>query len=816
MARAWRVVRWILVVLLVLLVAAAAFGVWTVRRSFPEVSGRTTLAALDGEVTVHRDEWGVPHVIGDTVADVVRAQGFVHAQDRFWEMDVRRHVTAGRLAELFGEDQVETDAFIRTLGWRRVAEQELDLLDDTSRMLLDAYAEGVNAYIADRSKAELSLEYAVLSLTNPDYEVEPWVPADSLSWLKAMAWDLRSNSVGEIDRALLSAGLTPEQVERINPPYPYDRFDPVLADEAGLTAAALGTVAGSTATGGGLGSNSWAVSGDHTASGAAIVANDPHLAPSQPGIWHPIGLHCRERSDDCPLDVTGVSFSGLPGVVIGRNDRVAWAFTNLASDVADHYVERVDGDRYEVDGEWVDMEVRTETIEVAGGDPVEVTVRATRHGPVLSDVSESLREVLRTAQLPGVGTVGEEGHAISLRWTALDPGTTFQALYVLNTARDFDDFREAASLFEVPAQNLLYGDVDGHIGYQAPGRHPIRAEGHDGLWPVPGWTSDHEWQGFIPFEDLPTSFDPASGYLATANEAVVGPDYQYAFPGEWAPGFRAERIDELLQAALADGEATVDELSAIHMDNRILLADILVPALLAVELDGPAAEAQDLLATWDGQLDPDSAAGAYFGAVMRAVLLGTFGDELPDDKPPSDRGSWWLVLDDLLDAPDDPWWDDVDTDATEDRDDVLRAALEEAADELVERFGEDVEDWRWGAMHTLSLEHGTLGQSGIAPVEALFNRGPVEAGGSGSVVNATGWSPADGYDVTWVPSMRMVTDLGAPDEARWINLTGVSGHAFHPHYADMAPLWARGETVPWRLTADAVREAAVDTLTLVP
>lgn len=815
MARTWRALRVVLVVLLVLAVLAAGFGTWTVRRSFPQTSGEASLPALEGQVTVHRDDWGVPHIYGDTVRDLVRAQGYVQAQDRFWEMDVRRHITAGRLSELFGPDQVETDRFIRTLGWRRVAEAELELLDDRSIEALEAYAEGVNAYLEDRSPAELSLEYAVLSLTNRGYEVEPWTPIDSLAWLKAMAWELRSNSKVEIERSVLSASMSHDRIDEMYPSYPFDRFDPIITG-GDVSAAAAEVLETADVAATGIGSNSWAVSGDHTPSGAAIIANDPHLSPSQPGIWHQVGLHCTELSDACPLDVSGFSFAGVPGVVVGHNHRIAWAVTNLGADVADHYVERVDGDRYEVDGEWRDMDVRTETISVAGGDDVEVRIRTTRHGPVVSDASAQRREVLESADIPGLGTVGEEGHAMTLQWTALAPGRTFDALYGLNVAEDFDDFRAAARLFDVPAQNLLYADVDGHIGYQAPGRHPIRAPEHDGRWPAAGWTTATDWQGFIPFDDLPSVLDPEEGYLATANEAVVGPEFRYAFPGNWAPGFRAERIDELLQEVLADGTATAEELGAMHLDNRMLLADILLEPLFAVEVDGHTATARQLLDGWDGQMDPDSNAAAYFGAVVREVLLRTFGDELPSEVPTSDRGRLWLALDDLLEQPDDPWWDDLSTDGVEDRDELLRASLEAADDVLTERFGPDTDTWSWGAMHTLTAEHGTLGQSGIGPIEALFNRGPYEAGGGGSVVNANGWDPDQGFEVNWVPSMRMVVDLGNPDDARWINLTGVSGHAFHPHYDDMSPLWAAGETVPWFATRSAVEEAAVDTLVLAP
>lgn len=379
MARVWSVPRWVLGLLLLLAVLASAVGVWAVRRPFPELRDELTVAALDAPVTVLRDQWGVPHLFGDSLTDLAAAQGYVHAQDRFREMDVRRHVTAGRLSELFGESQLDTDRFLRTMGWRRVVEQELDLLDDRSIAVLEAYAAGVNSYLDERSPGEISLEYTILGLTGTAVAIEPWVPADSVAWLKAMAYDLRANSEEEIARTRLTTALGPERAATLDPTYPLDRFDPIVADD--VVAEALSATVGS-AAGDAIGSNSLVVSGDRTASGGAILAHAPHLAPSQPGIWHQIGLHCTVVDDDCPMEVTGVGFSGVPGVVVGRNADIAWGVTNLAADVTDHYVERVEGDRYEVDGELVDMEVREEVIEVAGGEPVTHVVRETRHGPV--------------------------------------------------------------------------------------------------------------------------------------------------------------------------------------------------------------------------------------------------------------------------------------------------------------------------------------------------------------------------------------------------------------------------------------------------
>lgn len=437
-----------LAALLVLALVAGSLGVWSVRRPFPTYAGERPLAGLSAPVTVHRDGHGIPQVYAETVEDLFRAQGYVHAQDRFWEMDFRRHVTGGRLAELFGPDLVESDAFLRTLGWRRVAAAEWELLPAQTRGYLTAYAEGVNAWIeatgGPAATGRKALQYRLLGVQNPGYEVAPWHPVDTLAWLKAMAWDLRTNVEFEIDRAtLLTAGLPRERVDALFPEYPYREHAPIVAGgrvvdgafEAGRAGApdqpadpggtaggdpattgdpatagelvAAGELAAAggalrsvrdalaavppllgTAGAGGLGSNSWVVGGEHTSTGAPILVNDPHLGVSMPGIWYQMGLHC-----SCGYRVSGFTFSGVPGVIIGHNDRIAWGFTNLGADVTDLYLERVDGDRYLVDGQWRDLEVQEETIRVAGGDDVTLRVRRTHHGPLVSDASEDLAEL---------------------------------------------------------------------------------------------------------------------------------------------------------------------------------------------------------------------------------------------------------------------------------------------------------------------------------------------------------------------------------------------------------------------------------------
>ncbi|GAA3445463.1 penicillin acylase family protein [Planomonospora venezuelensis] len=834
-ARLSRPVRWlarILTALLVLAIILAGTVTWTVRRSFPQLSGEVRLPGLAAAVTVHRDAQGIPQIYADTSADLLRAQGYVHAQDRFWEMDFRRKTTAGRLSELFGSSTLDIDKVVRTLGWRRTAEAELPLLRPETRRALEDYAAGVNAWMAQHDGfAEKSLEYGVLKLTNSGYEPEPWTPADSLAWLKAMAWDLRSNMESEIDRALVAARLPAGRAAQLYPGYPFDRHRTIvtgtgsgsaeepkggrpvgaadaLAEAAELVGAApalLGTAGGDVA---GIGSNSWVVGGAHTATGKPLLANDPHLGPKMPSIWYQAGLHCRTKSAACPYDVTGYTFAGLPGVVIGHNDRIAWGFTNLGPDVSDLYLERVKGDTVEVEGEWEPVRTRTEQIEVAGGETVELKVRSTGHGPIISGVLGDARQAV-----PGAAArLGEkaDGLEVALRWTALDPGRTADAILLMNRAENFEQFREGAASFEAPSQNLIYADVEGNIGYQAPGKIPVRSEG-DGTMPVPGWDGKHEWTGFVPFEKLPSVYNPSEGYIVTANNAVVRPSEDLFLTSDWSHGYRSQRIVERIEEATAGGKVTAETMGEILMDDRNNLAPLLVPHLL--RLGAP----NDTLKGWDFGQGRDSAGAAYFNAVWLNLLERVFTDELSGPVAPGGNDRWYEVVRKLLDAPEDPFWDDVRTSgATERRDDMLRAAMADADAELRERLGDDPARWAWGDLHTLDLTHETFGTSGIAPVEWLFNRGPLRTSGGKDTVNATGWDATEGYQVNWVPSMRMVVDLADMDRSRWINLTGASGHAFHANYDDQAELWADGRFTPMLSTEQAVRRAAENTLTLTP
>ncbi|MHC3000158.1 penicillin amidase [Microbacterium sp. HJ5] len=827
---------------------ATGFVVYTIQRSFPQLDGTVAVAGLGGEVTVQRDVLGIPTITAGSADDLFYAQGYVHAQDRFWEMDFRRHVTSGRLSELFGESQLPTDRFLRTLGWRAVAEQEVAALDDTTRAYYEAYADGVNAYLAEHQGADASFEYAVLGLQNDDYEIEPWTPADSVAWLKAMAWDLRSNIEEETERAVIAPDFTEEQMQELYPAYPFDR-NPVIVPSIS-TVPAVGTVAdvdrdaeadAATASiqwsevdgvveavselvggvGEGIGSNSWVVSGDLTESGKPLLANDPHLGASLPSVWHQVSLKCRVVSEECAFDVSGFGFSGVPGVIIGHNDRIAWGFTNLTTDVTDLYLEKVDGDSYWRDGALVPLESRTETLKVAGDDDVELEIRSTVHGPIISGLVDDYTAIAEDPytgnggfiEQPSGAPTGE--YAVSLQWTALTPASTPSAIFALNRAQDFDDFRGAAALFAVPAQNLVYADVDGNIGYQTPGSLPIRGDG-DGSMPQPGWDSAYDWQGYIPFEELPVSYNPDEGYIVTANNAVVGEDYPYFLTRDWDYGWRAARIVDLIQRASATRPLTAEDMRDIQADNGFFLGMRLSGAYESIQTgDAGTDAALDLLRQWDAQNDADSAAAAFANVLWSELADNLFVEGREHPVPLSDQARLFLLVDGLLRDPSSEWWTNEAL-GVSGQEQMLQRAATDAYERLSELQGEKTSKWNWGSLHALPLVSDTFGSSGIAPIEWLFNRGPFPVGGGSSVVNATGWVMGEGFATVTVPSMRMVVDLADFDDSGWNHLTGTSGHAFHPNYIDQTETWQEAEMTPWAYSRDAVAAATTNTLTLVP
>ncbi|MFF2406589.1 penicillin acylase family protein [Streptomyces sp. NPDC058092] len=889
--------RLIVIVLVLALVAGIGYGAFwsvsTVRASYPQTTGSLKLDGLDGTVDVKRDSYGIPQLYADSDTDLFRAQGFVQAQDRFWEMDVRRHMTAGRLSEMFGSGQVETDSFLRTLGWHKVAQEEYDkVLSADTKKNLQAYADGVNAYLKGRDGKDISVEYAALGFTN-DYKPAEWTPVDSVAWLKAMAWDLRGNMQDEIDRSLMTSRLDTKQIEDLYPPYPYGKHKPIVGgggispvtgkfDPDATPSDSIGsdTAAGATEglntqlsslsdtldqipallgpNGTGIGSNSWVVSGKYTTTSKPLLANDPHLAPQLPSLWYQMGLHCRQITAKCQYDAAGYTFSGMPGVIIGHNQDISWGFTNLGADVTDLFLEKVSGDGYLYDGKVKPFTVREETIKVAGGKSRHITVRETNNGPLVSDRSSELEKVGQKAPVANAAPDRADGYAVALKWTALEPGKSMDAVFELNRAKDFKSFRAAAEHFEVPSQNLIYADTEGHIGYQAPGKIPVRLQG-DGTMPSPGWSSAYGWKKDpVPFDELPYEYDPKRGYIVTANQAVIDEKkYRHLLTKDWGYGARSQRIDDLIKSKIkGGGKISTEDMQKMQMDNTSEIAALLVPELMKINIsDKSVREAQKLLEGWDYTQEPDSAAAAYFNAVWRNILKLAFGDKLPkelrvkgeclyvpradssgpvdeqgklvrecgrrdaDTAQPDGGDRWYQVVERLMEDPKSDWWKSPERgrdEATENRDRLFARAMADARWELTAKLGKDITTWNWGRLHRLTLKNQTLGTEGPDLLQRALNRGPWNLGGGEAAVNASGWNAAGGYDVVWVPSMRMVVNVGDWDKSRWINLSGASGHAFSAHYTDQTDKWVNGELLDWSFGTNSVAESTTDTLTLKP
>jgi penicillin G amidase len=862
-----RVAMAIVVSLCLLVPIGAAAGTLTLdsalHASFPQTSGTLHIAGLSDAVTVQRDSSGIPQIYATTPSDLFLAEGYVQAQDRFWQMDVDRHIAEGDLSSMFGSTTLTDDEFVRTLGWKQVAQESYQQLTPQTQQYLQAYSKGVNDYLAAHpGGSSLSIEYDIIGLpvagTAPGYKPAPWTPVDSVVWLQAMAWNLIDNLDQEEQRALLAQTLTQDQIDQLYPAYPYSQNSPIVTQGAlvgpqyeqdatpapALPGAAqqqlsnlsnlldeipsvLGPAGSADSAGDGVGSNSWVVSGALTTTGKPLMANDPHLSPQLPSVWYQVGLHCDTLSAQCPYDVTGFSFPGMPGVIIGHDQDISWGFTNESSDVSDLYLEKITGQDYLYDGTEYPLQEHKETIDVAGGSPVTITVRSTNHGPLLSDVSDDFAKVGKQAPAaragdPAQGLAPNQQYGVSLEWTALQPNSTMDALFALDRATDWTDFRAAAQDFTVPAQNMIYADTQGDIGYQAPGLIPVRKNG-DGRWPEPGWTDQYDWTGYIPFSALPDEYNPASGYIVTANNAVVGPSYPYLLTTDWDYGFRSQEITDDIQKDTAHGgKISIADMSAIQNDTYSPIAAALVPYLLKEKVDSYTKSALALLKNWNYTEPADSAAAAYFNAVWSELLQMTFANKFPTDVSEDDLGldggdRWFEVVETILTQPDSPWWDNPKTPQRETRDSILTAALEKARLDLTAQLGPDPSSWQWGKIHTLIPTEQTLGTNGPAVVRWLLDGNAEELGGGSSIVDATSYDVASGnYSVITAPSMRMIVDLADFDDSRWINQTGESGHVDDPNYLDQAPLWASGQTLPWAFSSTATKAKTIATLTLQP
>ncbi|MDB5411059.1 MAG: penicillin acylase/penicillin amidase [Rhodospirillales bacterium] len=756
--RRWRILA---IALVVVVMAGGSTYLW-LRSSLPATSGTIALPGLTAEVTITRDAAGVPHIRAGDERDASFALGFVHAQDRLFQMDLMRRLGAGRLSEILGRSTLRTDELMRTLGLYRAAERQFDLLSEPLRRSLEAYAAGVNAFLAQRRA--LPPEYYMLAI-----EPEPWRPADSLVWAKYMALQLSGNYRNELLHARLATQVTPEQLAQLYPTYPsdapvtlgalaelfralpLDHLYAALPDNVGPTYA----------------SNNWVVDGQHTQSGKPLLANDPHLGFATPDVWY------LARIDTPDLHLAGATAPGTPFVVIGHNDRIGWGFTTTESDVEDVFIERLDPNdpnSYLTPDGALPFETRQEDIIVRGRRIVHLNIRTTRHGPVISDLG---------------GPTAPSGHVLALQATFLaQDDRTPQGLWDLARARDWQSFNAALENVTAPEQNIVYADVDGTIGFTAPARIPIRGKG-DGWLPMPGWTGEYDWIGYVPFADLPRGVNPAEGRFVSANNKIVPDSYPYFISRDWDIPNRAQRITELLDG---DGRQSADSSGAIQADTMSLMMAQVLPLLLRVSpTDERTTAAVALLRSWDGRMARDRAAPLIFTAWLRELNRALFEPRLGVA-----FGDYWglrpLVLRNILTTHPE-WCNKASTQGPEGCNPQIAASLNSALDELSQSYGSDMTRWRWGDAHQASFPHPLFDN---IPVLRNLLQTRIPADGGSDTVNRGEMRIAD-PDEPFLDrhgaGLRMILDFNDLDASRFMIVPGESGNPLSSHYSDLVRPW---------------------------
>ncbi len=818
--------RAIALLTVIALMCVAALYVY-LRQSLPTTNGAVEVTGISGPIEIVRDAGAVPHITASTKGDAFYGLGYVHAQDRLWQMEFQRRIGFGRLSEVFGEATIPQDRFLRTMGFGRAAQSAWDHLPEDIRRQVDAYVDGVNAFISTHRGRLLPPEFTMLR-----FEPEPFTGPDVLAWVKMMAWDLSANYSLELMRHDIEARVGPARLAELLPPYPADglsivqensltlpshpnqsaRNGPLLA--TGLYAALAASLSqghpvvrdlllgGQTEA---LGSNNWVVDGTRTASGKPLLANDPHLAAKVPSLWYLAHLSAGD------FEIAGATLPGAPAVAIGRNRHIAWGETNVAADVQDLYRERLDptGTSAEFRGAQEPIRVVTETIVVKGGEPVRVNVRMTRHGPLISDAINANNAASTNPQKPA------PLEPLAFRWTALDPEDfTIVAFLRLNEARNWAEFTAALRDYSVPSQNFVYADVDGHIGYYAPGRIPIRTSG-DGSRPSDGWTGETEWTGWIPFDELPHAFDPPEHFIVTANNRPMPPSYPHLVALEYPDPYRAQRITDLLTNRTG---LTPNDFRDIQADTLSLHARTLVPLLLPhVTSESPnVRRAVELLRQWDFNGAADSVAESIFQAWFLRLAPTIAGDELGPLARKAYEGRFSYITRftiGLLNGRAATWCDDISTPAAETCDQSITKALEAGLADLTTRLGTDMTRWRWDRVHRAVFPH--QGLDSVAPLRWLLSRS-VASAGDWSTVNV-GPVAADAlYDQISIPGYRQIIDLSPTNDSRYLDAVGQSGHFLSRHYDDAIPDWQAVRLRKMRMNRTEFEAGAIGRLTLRP
>jgi penicillin amidase len=767
------------------------------RSSLPQTSGSLNFAGLLQPVEILRDRWGIPHIYAQNSQDLAFSQGFVHAQDRLWQMELNRRTARGQLSEVFGEMALDTDRASRTFGFDRLGQADFPNLPDETRGMIEAYTAGVNAFLND-PHSKLPVEFNLLR-----HKPAPWQVEDSMAFSRLMYWQLSHAWYSEIVRAQLHAAVGQEHAGEWEVRYPPQNPSILPAGvEFNRLTASGGLLGGSGPfLDRGKGSNCWAISGQRSETGRPYLCNDMHLVLTVPTIWYEVHLM------GGPFNVTGVSIPGLPFVLTGHNEKIAWGITLAFTDCEDLFVEKFDAQnslRYQFKEEWLEAKVVPEPIRVKGrAEPFVENVLYTRHGPVISDV------------------VGYPEQRVAVQSNALQATQGLYGWWQLNQAKGWDDFVEAMRQVNATQLNIGYADVEGNIGYWVTGATPVRAKG-DGTLPAPGWTGEYEWTGEVPFEEMPHALNPEQGFVVTANNRIIPEEYPWFFGNVWMNGYRAKRLTELLTSKEKLGPADFNK-----MQLDVLCQPGREFAALVKDWQAPDALGQEmvkLLAAWDGQLTAQSAAGAVYevlryqmvrallepqlGKEMTTHLMGvSFNPILLTDHEFFGYDTVNLLL--MLDNPD-SWW----MQQAGGREALLKRCFAEAGAYLSQQMGADTAAWQWGKLHSITFAHALGAQK---PLDKVFNRGPYPLGGDTDTPLQAALMPGDPYEnKMWSPSVRFIFDLSDLSRSQAVTPVGQSGHVASAHYDDMIPLYLNGEYHPLLWTRQQVEADLEAKLVLNP
>lgn len=800
MEKSKTIALWVIIGVSIILLGGGGFLYYMGHKGIPTYSGKLVLEGLAGEVAVYRDKYAIPHVYAQNEPDLYRAVGYCMAQDRLFQMDFMRRLTSGRLSEIVGEKAAGLDHRMRAL---RIDDKSQMLYKNAKKEILimvEAFCDGINQYL-DRLGGNLPIEFTILG-----YSPEPWKPEQVFNVISYFSFDLSTAWDSEIffHNALKKVG--DDRLREIIPQYP--RSKEVIFPDFAKTLTEL-DIRKSLAADFQLikdmgltifdGSNNWAVSAEKSATGKPIFANDMHLGLFAPGIWYQMH-HVVEGK----VNVTGVMAPGQPFIVAGHNEDIAWGFTNVMVDDMDFYLEKINPqnpNEYEFNGQWRKMEVRKEIIRAKGGKEIEKEIRFTHRGPIISEFK------------------GFADKAISMRWIGNEDSNEVRTLYLVNRAKNWDDFKNAMSTFKSVCQNTIYADTAGNIGLYCSAGVPIREKG-DGISIMPGWTDEYDWKGMVPFEKLPHSFNPENGFLASANNKTVGDDYPYYISTWFAPDYRFRRINEMLAEKKT---ITMDDFKKMHSDFKSKLVDDLKADIVAsVKGDGNLSSIENqclqLLDKWDGVLAKEIAAPAIFEMFYIQFAQNLFGDELGDDLMEDFLAMGYILnhsVDQLWDNKSSTWYDNVSTpDRKESYDDIVRASFRAAVAQLQNRLGGKPAKWQWGDLHQLTLKH-PLGSVKILDRLFNLNRGPYPVCGSAHTACPYQYKFTNPFEVVHGASHRHIYVPNDWDASLSVIPTGTSGIPTSGYYCDQTELYVNNEYHPDYFSRELVEKNAVFVMTMV-